>query len=654
MALGGDREAANTWLMDARESAHGQVAAMPDLSRPGLDGMPAAAGAGAGVMASRLEGLAAACRKGSPLRQSIVAWFNRQPLVRFISASLLRRIMVSNLLGFAILFIGMVYLSFNSGWLINAKREAMRIQGQIIAAAIAGEAKVERGMIVVDPDRLPTEKDSRIPFRDDGFAALELSISPERVAPIFRRLTQPTNTRARIYDRSGSLVVDTDDLLKPGQIKRLATQDKTTLDSAQEQRPTTKNFWTRLQHWLIDKEVQVYQEIGSANGKYYPEVRRALQGDDAAMLLLNEKGQQIVSIAVPIQRMGTVLGVLLLSSPPGEVDKILSDWRDGIWPLAGIALLASVLTGLILTRTVAGPMRRLSDAAELVSHDIKARQTLPAFETRKDEVGQMAVAFGAMTESLYRRIEASEKFAADVAHELKNPLTAASSIAQALTYAKSDEQRDQLVQQIQDELTRLSRLITDVSRASRLDAELALQSQEPVDLTDILRRVISIFDDKASKYENSLKLVFNDPTGRGLRVNGNETRLGQVFTNLVDNALSFSPRGGTVTVTARKVGPEVHVTVEDEGCGIEEDKLETIFSRFYTYRPTEHSSRGSNSGLGLSISREIVSAHGGTITAANRRQPGSPTGPRGSRFTVRLPALGSSPVRGGKAVVRRA
>lgn len=650
MAFGGDREASGNWLMGVRDSVQRHVTSLPDLARPAFESLPERSGLSSIPVPGRIRNFIAAFRKGGPVRQAIVDWFNRQPLVRFISASLLRRIMVSNLLGFVILFTGMVYLSFNSGWLINTKREALRIQGQIIAAAIAGEAKIERGMIVVDPDRLPTDKNARIPFRDDGFAALELSISPEKVAPIFRRLTQPTNTRARIYDRTGNLVVDTDDLLKPGQIKRLAVQE--TAESEAE-RPTTKDFWTRLQHWLIDKEVQVYKEIGSANGKYYPEVRQALQGDDAAMLLLNAKGQQIVSIAVPIQRMNTVLGVLLLSSPPGEVDKILSDWRDGLWPLAGIALLASILTGFMLARTVAGPMKHLSESAEHVSRDIKARQSLPAFAGRKDEVGQMASAFGAMTESLYRRIESSEKFAADVAHELKNPLTAASSTAQALTYAKTEEQRDMLVQQIQGELTRLSRLITDVSRASRLDAELALQSQEPVDLSDVLNQVLLIFEDKAEKYGCSLKFILDDPDAQGLVVTGNAGRLAQVFTNLVDNAISFSPSGGNVIVKALVTNSEIEIRVEDDGCGIEEDKLETIFSRFYTYRPTEHSSRGSNSGLGLSISREIIMAHGGTISAANRPSSDPDAGPLGSRFTVRLPAQ-EPPARGGKTSGRRA
>ncbi|CFX19654.1 Sensor protein ChvG [Candidatus Filomicrobium marinum] len=650
MAFGGDREASGNWLMGVRDSVQRHVMSLPDLARPALENLPERSGLNTIPVPGRVKSFFAAFRKGGPVRRALVDWFNRQPLVRFISASLLRRIMVSNLLGFVILFGGMVYLSFNSGWLINAKREALRIQGQIIAAAIAGEAKIERGMIVVDPDRLPTDKNARIPFRDDGFAALELSISPEKVAPIFRRLTQPTSTRARIYDRSGNLVVDTDDLLKPGQIKRLAVQETTETEA---ERPTTKDFWTRLQHWLIDKEVQVYKEIGSANGKYYPEVRQALQGDDAAMLLLNAKGQQIVSIAVPIQRMNTVLGVLLLSSPPGEVDKILSDWRDGLWPLAGIALVASILTGFMLARTVAGPMKRLSESAEHVSRDIKARQSLPAFTGRKDEVGQMASAFGAMTESLYRRIESSEKFAADVAHELKNPLTAASSTAQALTYAKTDEQRDMLVEQIQGELTRLSRLITDVSRASRLDAELALQSQEPVDLSEILSQVLSIFQDKAEKYDCKLKFILDDPEARGLIVNGNAGRLAQVFTNLVDNAISFSPSGGSVVVKAIAMGGQIEIRVEDDGCGIEEDKLETIFSRFYTYRPTEHSSRGSNSGLGLSISREIIMAHSGTISAENRPSADPNAGPLGSRFTVRLPTQ-EPPARGGKTSGRRA
>jgi len=230
-----------------------------------------------------------------------------------------------------------------------------------------------------------------------------------------------------------------------------------------------------------------------------------------------------------------------------------------------------------------------------------------------------------------------------VAHELKNPLTAARSTAEALSYAKTPEQRDQLVVQIGHELKRLNRLITDISSASRLEAELARQEIAPVPILSILKNVASAFGDKAEARKAILVLDLPKGAKAGtFTVPGNELRLGQVATNLVDNAVSFAPEGSTVTIAARRDGGFVEVTVEDEGPGIDEDKLETIFARFYTYRPTAESSRGDNSGLGLNISREIVLAHGGRIWAENRY--GEPAGlggkkaRTGARFIVTLPA----------------
>ncbi len=572
--------------------------------------------------------------KGGVWNEALVAWFNRQPLVKFISASLVRRILASNLIGFVIMFGGILYLSLDSSWIINAKREALRTQGKIIAAAIAGKAMVRNGEIRVDPDRLPAAKESLIPFRDDGFASLQLSIQPERVAPIFRRLTEPTGTRARIYDRNGDLVVDSSDLLASGDIIARGKAERTA--------PThTKNFWTRLQHLLIGKEVQVYREIGNANGQYYPEVRRALKGEDAAMLLLNEKSEQIVSVAIPITRLKKVIGVLLLSTRPGDIDNVLAESRSFLWPLALIALIASIATALFLNRTVVGPMKRLSETAEHVSHDITARTNLPDYSDRKDEVGQMAQAFAQMTRSLYQRIEASEKFAADVAHELKNPLTAASSMAQALEYARTEEDREQVVSQIQHELKRLNRLISDVASASMLNAQLQLEVPEPVAVNAVLADVVGIFEDKSAGDGATTRIDFKvEGPPEVYCVSGNAGRLGQVFTNLIDNALSFSPDDGTVNVRARVDGDRVVIAIEDEGPGIDDENLETIFTRFYTYRPDEYSSRGTNSGLGLSISKEIIESHKGRIWAERRFAPGTAVDGKertGSRFVVELP-----------------
>lgn len=581
-----------------------------------------------------------------PLRP-IAQWFRRQPLVRFVAGSLRRRILVSNLIGLVLLLGGILYLSEHRAWLIDAKRESLKVQGEIIAAAIAANASVDTGRLVLDADKLPEAEGSRIPFRDDGFAALELSISPERVTPILRKLIQPTDTRARIYSRDGTLIVDSTMLLQRGQIIRHEQSE------ASGGKP--KNFWTRLTSWLIDSDLPVYKDIGNAKGTAYPEVRMAMSGTTTPMLLLDEKGSQIVSVAVPIQRMKAVQGVLLLSTRPGEIDDILLEERAVIFSLAAIALLATIVTSLLLARTVAGPMRRLSETAELLSRNITARQELPELADRTDEVGQMAQAFKAMTLALYRRIEASEKFAADVAHELKNPLTAARSVAEALSYAKTDEQRDQLVEQIQSELKRLNRLITDVSYASRLDAELARQQMQPINVTTVLSSVRDIFRDILSGDTRRVALIIDQASSEtGFMVNGNDGRLGQVFTNLVDNALSFSPPDGSVLVRARQKGANIEILIEDEGPGIPEDRLETIFDRFYTDRPSTEAVRGKNSGLGLSISREIVHAHGGAIWAENRYAEGAEHGGtrRGARFTVRLPALIATG-RGGTLGARR-
>jgi two-component system sensor histidine kinase ChvG len=566
----------------------------------------------------------------------VFEWARRHPVVRFFSKSLLRRILVSNLIGLGIIIGGIHYMGQYHAWLIDAKRESLKIQGEIIAAAIAANATVETDGVVVDTDKLADRDQPQRPLFND-FAALELSIRPERVTPILRKLIQPTQTRARIYGLDGTLIVDTAKLLSRGQIAR-----GDPVVSHADDTPKTKNFWTRLKAWLIDKELPVYKEIGSAKGTAYKEVQRALNGETTAMLLLNDRGEQMVSLAVPIQRMKAVQGVLLLSTRPGDIDRILREERSVIWTLAAVAALATFVTSLLLSRTVVDPMRRLSAAAEHVSRNITARHELPEYNDRTDEVGQMASAFGNMTAALYRRIEASENFAADVAHELKNPLTAARSTAEALAYAKSEQQRSELVGQIQGELQRLNRLITDVSATSRLDAELARQEMQPVNLTVVLENVVKIFREILQANTRSVSLVIEHArvdADQAFMIYGNDSRIGQVVTNLIDNAISFSPEAGVVIVRARHEGRTVEVTIEDEGPGIPEDRLEIIFDRFYTDRPATEALRGKNSGLGLSISREIMRSHSGEIFAENLSGEDSAGNPRrGSRFTIRLPA----------------
>lgn len=575
-------------------------------------------------------------------------WRDLSP-ARFFTRTLLRRILAANLFGLAIVIGGILYTSQYHAWLVDAKRDSLKVQGEMLAAAIAGDARVEGSTLQLEAERLRNSDNVQVPFRDDGFAALELSIRPERVTPLLRKLIQPANTRARIYGLDGTLIVDSARLLSRGQLSRADPPPN-------ERRVKTKNFWTRLKAWMIGQDLPVYKEIGNANGMLYPEVKTALTGVTTAMLLLNDDGDQIVSVAVPIRRLNSTLGVLMLSTRPGEIDSILDEEQSVIWALAAVALLATIVSSIMLARTVAGPMRRLSDTAELVSRNIAAPHDLPGLEGRTDEVGQMAAAFSTMTAALYRRVEASESFAADVAHELKNPLTAARSTAESLAYAKTDEQRANLVHQIQNELKRLNRLITDVSNASRLDAELARQQMKPLDATTVITTVSQIFRDILS--DDTRKVATNmepAPYDGAYLVRGDEGRLAQVVTNLVDNAISFSPEKGIVTVTGRNRNQHVEIIVEDQGPGIPENRLDVIFDRFYSDRPATDHQRGKNSGLGLSISREIVKAHGGDIWAENIRPAGGApdSAPTGARFVVKLPALTANP-RAGMTSGRRA
>jgi two-component system sensor histidine kinase ChvG len=566
---------------------------------------------------------------------------------RSASASLTRRILIANMVGLLVMIGGIYYLSHYQTWLVEAKKESLRTQGELIAAAIASDARIEQGNIEINLEQANRPDKSRVPYRDDGFSSLQLSIRPERATPILRRLIQHTKNRARIYGRDGTLIVDTATLLTKGQLTRPAAD--------QEPVVKPKNFWTRLTSVLIDKHLPVYKEIGNAKGTAYPEVRAALDGTATPLLLLDKDGEQIVSMAVPIRRANAVLGALLLSTRPGDIEKSLSQERWRIALLAVIALVATLVSSLLLARTVAEPIRRLSEAAEEVSRNINARAHLPDFAERNDEVGQLSRAFRSMTAALYRRIESSESFAADVAHELKNPLTAARSTAESLVYAKTPEQRDELVRQIQNELKRLNRLITDVSNASRLDAELARQAMVPTLVTDVVDNVAKIFRDILSEDGRSVRVVLDQGVDRqSLKVTGHEGRMGQVITNLVDNAVSFSPADGVVVITVKQTPQHVDIVIDDEGPGIPEDRLAIIFDRFYTDRPQSEALRGKNSGLGLSISREIMIAHGGEIWAENRRATGSApdSRPVGARFTVRLPRLVTTS-RGGSGGSRR-
>jgi two-component system sensor histidine kinase ChvG len=322
------------------------------------------------------------------------------------------------------------------------------------------------------------------------------------------------------------------------------------------------------------------------------------------------------------------VGVLLLSTAPGEIDSIVATERWGVLRIALVAATVTIVLSLLLASTIAGPLRRLSEAAEKVQSSISSREEIPDFSYRTDEVGHLSRALRSMTSSLYNRIEAIERFAADVAHELKNPLTSLRSAVETLPRARKAEDVERLNAIIQHDVRRLDRLISDISNASRLDAELARESAEPVDLGKLAEAMVAIQKDVAAS--RRVDVVYVKPREKfAPTMQGHDSRLAQVISNLLDNAVSFSPEGGTVTLGIKTGEDNVVITVSDEGPGIRGD-ISRIFQRFYTDRPDgEHF--GDHSGLGLSICKQIVEAHRGTIAAANRADR------TGAMFTVTLP-----------------
>ncbi|MBN8920517.1 MAG: HAMP domain-containing protein, partial [Rhizobiales bacterium] len=371
------------------------------------------------------------------------------------------------------------------------------------------------------------------------------------------------------------------------------------------------------------------------NGTGYPEVAMAHGGQKPSIVRVHDRGEVIVSVAVPVQRFRAVRGALLLSTQGGDIDNMVEAERLAIVKLFLIAAGVMVVLSVLLAGTIAGPVRRLADAAERVRHRIRSRVEIPDFTDRRDEIGHLSGALRDMTSALYRRIEAIESFAADVSHELKNPLTSLRSAVETLPLARSDESRGRLLAVIQHDVRRLDRLISDIADASRLDAELQRQDAARVDLPRLLMTVVTVANEVTSA-NVPIRLTL-DGDARHLTVSGHDSRLGQVVDNLIANARSFSPQGGTVRVACRKVRDQIEIVVDDDGPGIGADALERIFERFYTDRPEQ--GFGQNSGLGLSISKQIVEAHGGRIWAENRMSGNRPDADvAGARFTVRLPA----------------
>ncbi len=524
---------------------------------------------------------------------------------------LTRRILAVNFIALAIPVGGLLYLGPYRDSLIKSELESLRVQGEIFAGAL-GEGAI----------RITT-------------AGQEvLSMAPAR--HIVRRLSGPTGVRARLFLIGGELAVDSQTLGAPGglvQVEELAPPE-----SMDEMINPVLNWMDRLALVLGQYEVEKYQENYSQKAEDYPEVGSAFQGDITGVVRETKNGQLILSVALPVQRYYQVFGGLMLSKTGGDIEVALRNVRATILMVFAAALVITTALSIYLAGTIARPLNRLAAATDSVRRSVGRDEIdIPDLRHRGDEIGDLSGVLRDMTEALRARMIAIESFAADVSHEIKNPLTSLRSAVETAGKVKDPEQQAKLMQIITDDVTRLDRLISDISDASRLDAELSRVETEPMDLSVLIHILADMYGVPGEGAVERQPVIRAESYGDGpFIIDGHESRLVQVFRNLIGNAISFSPSDGRIDLRVRRDEGWIEAVVEDEGPGIPQNKLDEIFSRFYTERP-EAEKFGSHSGLGLSISQQIVEAHGGTIRAENRiGRSGAPTG---ARFILRFPAV---------------
>lgn len=520
------------------------------------------------------------------------------------------RILALNLVALGVLVAGLLYLGEYRKNLIAAELAALGKQAEMSAAAI-GEGSVITG-----------SAESAL-----GHQVL----SPADARQMVRRLVEPTATRARLFGADGVLIVDSRMLFGPGgmvQVEELPPPDDKS--GIIESLLATYDFLVTLIPGF--EPLPEYHENSVQQAADYPEVVGALNGDLTRAVRTAERGM-ILTAAAPVQRYKQVLGALMLSTDSRGIDNALYDVRLDILKVFAVALSVTVLLSLYLASTIARPIRRLADAAESVRHARNRSVVIPTFPGRDDEIGELAQVLNEMTEALWQRMDAIEGFAADVAHEIKNPLTSLHSAVETISRVNDPAQQRKLMGIIQDDVRRLDRLITDISDASRLDAELSRAELEAVNLSGLLGVVVDI---QQATGGGGPDIALEVPDGREFQVRGIEGRLVQVFRNLIANAVSFSPPGGKIAVRAEERTGAVEIEITDEGPGIPAGKERDIFERFYSERPAGEKF-GTHSGLGLSISKQIVEAHGGQIRAENLLDEEGKT--LGARFIVWLPTL---------------
>ncbi len=510
------------------------------------------------------------------------------------------QILLANLTGLLVLLTGVLVLGEMREGLIDARIANLRSQAELIANVLEDAATTGAPTPRLDAARARSVL-SGLSLADDA-------------------------ARVRLFDAKGALIADSLVLRDRVRVHPLSPVQKP--DSWRNK--ALKAFDATLR-W-VKAQPPFKKQAPARLRSIAEEVSLALSGEVVAGERRGEEGVRLVSVSVPVQRVAAVLGVISVDS--SDVDAIIAAERRALLPFVIVAALVTLLSTLLVTIMIARPIRKLAIAADQIRHG-GSRRAIPNLSARGDEIGDLSQSLEAMTDALYERLDAIESFAADVSHEIKNPLTSIQSAVETLARIDDPVRRKRLLHVLQNDVQRMNRLITDIAISSRLDANLARARAEPVDIGLLLKDIIATYKPAASAGAKpkpppiKLEGVPSEP----IIVYGAESALARVFRNLIDNALSFSPKGGVVRITLEQdettTPPNLRIIVDDNGPGIPPENLESVFQRFYTDRP-QKSRADTHSGLGLAIVRQIINAHRGRIEAQNRDKGGA-------RFTVELP-----------------
>ena len=528
----------------------------------------------------------------------------RRGLFSLRASPLTRKIITFNLIALNVLVAGILYL--------NSSRESLAVQR---AASLVSEAELIADVVEA---QLPEGQVVDLSVGEDVYVQKTLS-----------GLDLRSGIQVFVFDTDGALISQFEG-------------NRGAMVAGHGDGTEHKTILTDGLNWLwtaVSSPFKPEGEVMSMEDRLKPVIADTLSKGAQIKEDRDEKGSTLLAVATPIEQAGTAVGVVAIASASGEIDRLVRGERERVLQMFIIATLVSIGLSLVLASTIANPLADLAAAAEL-GRDKDARKMnpgrirIPDLTARPDEIGRLSGALRGMVSALYNRIEGNEQFAADVAHEIKNPLASLRSTVGTLRMIKREDQRDKLLDVIDHDVRRLDRLVSDISNASRLDSELVKEEEEPFNLMNMLGNLGQYLGEDAKS--KGIDFIVDLPEGP-ITVQGLEARLAQVFVNLITNAISFCEDGDAIRVWARKRENRVLIVIEDTGPGIPDQALSKIFKRFYSQRPDEHF--GNNSGLGLAISKQIVEAHGGVIWAENIRPTDADisSDPLGARFVVGLP-----------------